>query len=422
MSFALPYLQQLGITRDILKNREVTLLSVTGGQTYSADLSLATERIGHKLAQSVWRTWTTSIDAPKWVVDAGVRILGPKRLRSGEITSQSVHMGLGISWIVLSLINGGCALWARIPRHSFAICGDDLAAHATPIMMRQYAANLNKLRLVNNTAKEFVSEHGVFCEKMMLNLGDVVVSVNITQLSELGATKLRGNFSRNHIDTLTALTHSKPKFKETRRLLGKTLKKLRIKGVGRGPIDCGGDGMSKVPTVKQTKRLLKHGFCSTNPGQRQYSGRLRASYEEFVVLAPKRKSIEDGDVIMIDDAIICNMRDREFRLGKKFTSVSLQKFTNYARTRNKALKTSWRQLVKDCRQLSGKAKKRLLYLLNFVSPSSRSLRKLIRNSCKYRKNEYIPRHKIEELIVATEIRKIQWLQPGQSPPRGGASS
>jgi hypothetical protein len=191
MTRHIPYLKALGCSRAILKHNDVVIRRTHGGMVFSADLSRATERISHVLAATVWSQWCRTLKEPNWILQAGLKIFSPKLLPDGSLTRNSVHMGLGISWVVLCIINASAALQAGIKLPCFAICGDDLIAHATPQQIHDYKKNLTLWGLQANEEKEFIAEHGVFCERMCIQHESHVVSVEIPKISELGATKYR---------------------------------------------------------------------------------------------------------------------------------------------------------------------------------------------------------------------------------------
>jgi hypothetical protein len=64
-------------------------------------------------------------------------------------------MGLGPSWIALSLLNDFAACASGVLPEEFAVNGDDLIALWTPARCLKYEKMLRRIRLVPNLKKSF---------------------------------------------------------------------------------------------------------------------------------------------------------------------------------------------------------------------------------------------------------------------------
>jgi hypothetical protein len=82
-------------------------------------------------------------------------------------------MGLGTGWTVLTILNSWCAWDAGVKKEAFRTCGDDLIGLFTRTQIAAYESNVERVRLVLNKTKSFVSRHrGVFCERYVRRVND----------------------------------------------------------------------------------------------------------------------------------------------------------------------------------------------------------------------------------------------------------
>jgi hypothetical protein len=162
---------------------------------FSADLSKATDLIPHDVAmltafQFADRFFPGSDGNPDWITRNVKDLFDLKtitfseenidrmkisdylknylRAFNGVDTTTGIHMGLGPTWIVLSLLNIGCALRAGASLRSFAVCGDDLIGWWPTDIINRYKANIRECGLEINDDKSFISKtSGVFCEGLV---------------------------------------------------------------------------------------------------------------------------------------------------------------------------------------------------------------------------------------------------------------
>jgi hypothetical protein len=251
-SFLMPLLKDISITRDILRDREITLTGY--GQEpkilYSADLSKATDPISVELSRYVLNETTKLIEPPEWWEDALDGTINSHIMScpdGSQFTSVcGALMGLGPGWFVLCILNAFCAWRAGAGRKSLAICGDDLIGLWTREQADRYEANLELLGLKANTSKSFRSEHsGVFCERYVRKLSpDVARSQKCLRLGEAVAAKARaGGGALGVIDTLKFST----KGEKLRRVAQIAADKLGLRNTQiPGPLAEGGSGFGRV--------------------------------------------------------------------------------------------------------------------------------------------------------------------------------
>jgi hypothetical protein len=266
MQRMVPILRALDCTRFALKGDEIKLRGESEEEIiYSADLSKATDRIDHELARYFWSKICTKSNQPAWVHQVGELAFRRKQnARTQDVTSRGIHMGLGISWIVLSLVNMYAAWSVGARRESYRICGDDLVGLWTGKMADDYELKLEKLGLKANRQKSFRSQvGGVFCEKLVRRTGvHTAHSTHFAKISEIGAARYVGGLDRSRAAALEGINASLPKAAFLTRLGTRMRSKLafRLKGLRAGPIAVGGDGSASQPTTYgQVRSLLKRG-------------------------------------------------------------------------------------------------------------------------------------------------------------------
>jgi hypothetical protein len=164
-------LKNLGCSREILKGREVTFHGRADSAVYSADLSAASDYIPHEVGQTVVNALASGMCWTDTERDAALALVGPMRAKRGDsscLTSRGLHMGLGLTWTVLSLLNAFCAYRASGRFGSFRICGDDLVALWNERERDDYEWAIEALGLVINKSKSYYAPRGVFCERQVL--------------------------------------------------------------------------------------------------------------------------------------------------------------------------------------------------------------------------------------------------------------
>jgi hypothetical protein len=152
-------------------------------KTYSADLTASTEWITQDRAQACIQGVGEALGWSASKILAAMNLLGNQTivrgdvppdkqyegsLREEESSTNSVLLGLGITWTVLSLLNAYCARERGtnyLRDRSFAVCGDDLIGNWSHNDIGDYRRRLRKNDLRSNSKKSFVSSnYGVFCE------------------------------------------------------------------------------------------------------------------------------------------------------------------------------------------------------------------------------------------------------------------
>jgi len=252
-----PLLKVLHCTRDILTGREVTLSQNTeNAQLYSADLSAATDYIHHDLARFVWAEWCQSLGIDSELQRMGHRLLGP-HMDIGQDppqeTSRGVHMGEGISWSILCLINGWAAWQAGASKDSYAICGDDLIGFWSRETADRYEANLEHVGLVINKSKSFFSPKGVFCERLVEVCQDGKArSVQRLTMAEAGGQKHGWGLGENWQSVLQHLEAKVLHWRQTNArdplhdLVLDTMQRIKPHKSAPGPTCVGGSGLGQV--------------------------------------------------------------------------------------------------------------------------------------------------------------------------------
>jgi hypothetical protein len=231
------------VTRAMLRGEEVELRKQTeDSQIYSADLSAATDFIDHNLARRVARLLNArlgrSCDDP--VTD---KLFGPHRLPDGSETESGIHMGLGPTWIILSILNSFAAWRAGARKDTYRVCGDDLTGYWPSSVVDKYELTLERLGLVVNKSKSFFGPRGVFCEQIVEQCGGGKARArDVGHLSALTAAKLSGGFTHSALavaDGMESLRRIHPVVDQVRR-------GLAPRNVGTGRVRHGGNGFGTL--------------------------------------------------------------------------------------------------------------------------------------------------------------------------------
>jgi hypothetical protein len=219
---------------------------------FSADLTKATDLIAHDLAKRVAGRLMDELWPGHWMNAAVLDLFGPKDIQSdikwlnGQ-TESGIHMGLGPTWVVLSLINIGCARLAGARWRSFAVCGDDLIGWWPEDVRDRYVKNLTDCGLEVNMSKSYWSEStGVFCEGYVVRKTEVDAELRWDiKMSEWFSSQWR--FFRS--GTMLNAALGAPRGAPIRRCLAK---------LPRGPAELGMGGVRR-PTRKEMMQAWSRG-------------------------------------------------------------------------------------------------------------------------------------------------------------------
>jgi len=204
---------------------------------YSADLSKATDNISQDLAVEIWQSVAHALKVDQRDIDAGTNLLSEHRLVSERfksfITKRGIHMGLGLSWSILSIIN--CWAANHTPVTSYTICGDDLLGLWTFDQYSYYCDKLARVGIPVNQSKTFRGNRGVFCEKFF----EKTVRGGVAIARAISEDKI-GDFAFKNGDDQIAMFY---KMNEKRRVpvlkVARKLLRSRARQVVPGPIYLG---------------------------------------------------------------------------------------------------------------------------------------------------------------------------------------
>jgi len=242
------WLNQLGrliTTRSMLRNEEVVLSRQSRDSVlFSADLSAATDYIPHELAQDMARNLCQRLKRP-WDVPVAEKIFSAKRLPDGTTSKRGIHMGLGPSWTILSLLNGFAAWSAGARKDTYCICGDDLIGFWPRKLQLRYITILEEMGLVVNRTKSFSGRRGVFCERLVVVTGDGKAHAqDVGHLSDLTAGKLLGGYSRSALSVADGL--GRPLQGVIKAIGDRTRRRLIPRSIGPGRVRHGGNGFGRL--------------------------------------------------------------------------------------------------------------------------------------------------------------------------------
>jgi hypothetical protein len=371
MARFIPKLKGWVTTRRALRDEEIIIdRSSANSRIYSADLSKATDRIGHKLARQVWKVLCVRLREPTWVHETGYRLLGPKMGPCGPTTT-SLHLGLGISWIVLSVLNTFCAHQAGASKDTYAICGDDLVGFWDRKLASRYEEQLSRCGLVANLEKSFYSKHGVFCEKLVQNQGDTARVVDTGRLSQIHGSVMKSHLTRKS-QRLKARAQFLTGLPST--TLGQAIarqNKITAKGVRNGPVPLGGNGASRTPTPEQLLHSTRLGPVSDHSVLDEWkdiregigtsasltrAGAYTTSLSDVMIRVHENASWTTSSG---DKALGPQLRMRNAKVKKKITPKLLLKTIRSSQRSSRLFKrVAWR-ILHGAGQLSSRTKRRL---------------------------------------------------------------
>jgi hypothetical protein len=287
----LPRLKHIRTNKKMLRNEPITLFGEQDAAGYSADLKKGTDPISVETATVIVTDLLKATGAPEWLRNATPWVCGrmvlQEDLLSGlpkeyqpEVKSQTTFveqglamyngkslttgalMGLGPSWIVMSVLNSWAACRSG-PKHAHQIQGDDLAAVWTAKGCDKYERRLERARLVPNRDKSFRGSGVVFCEAfgtLKYNVRTGLPFVKITPTLRLGEAagvkSMDGDLGHAVCDRLVDFSLSKVPNgfgrtqKRIRELAARTAKRLALVGVNPrqapkhapGRVEHGGSG------------------------------------------------------------------------------------------------------------------------------------------------------------------------------------
>jgi hypothetical protein len=230
---------------------------------YSADLTAATEWISHDIAQAIIRGIGTSLEWNPLKATAALNMVGPQNLRLDTDfirTTNSVLLGAGISWTILSVVNAFAASQGDLNDRTFKICGDDLLGLWSRNRINSYDEQIKSTGLVLNKAKSFVHpRRGVFCERLETKVAQfagatsrgraISFSTRATAgigLREASGAKLFGRKGRTGLysvrESLGRRLQEKGTAGPIRRVILNTMKRTTPRGTCPGPTSLGGNG------------------------------------------------------------------------------------------------------------------------------------------------------------------------------------
>jgi hypothetical protein len=379
-------LKTLRSTRDILTGREIELQpadALHGGLLYSADLSAATDHISHELAQELWNAYGRELRLPERLMEAGRVVLGPQLVEGLEErgpTTCGVHMGLGLSWPLLCLVNGWAAWDAGARKETYAICGDDLIGHWTPRLCDRYERNLEDAGLVVNKSKSFRGPRGVFCERrVQIDKDGLARSTTCVTMAEAAAAKHGWGAGETwaavgeHLEgVLRQATQGRRSNKDPLLpLASRSLAKISCRKAPAGPIALSGRGGSG-PSEAQLAGLLITGGGRYKPPAPRKERDLHRSFSKEVEASPtpwKGESLPRTKAHEVLVTAIGILRGKEQEKARQHAA----RYTQHARTGRElitlgkaALKgETLEEMVKRTSRLSNSAKRRILQRLRW---------------------------------------------------------
>jgi len=275
-SLWLSRLKNFAVTRQMMKNLPVVLEPECRRgqkpQIYSADLSSATDYFDHDLAIHVGITLCEALGQGEEDKESIHRLFGPHTVlpqkggtfaeasedataesgtgtnRSGDDrempTTRGIHMGLGPTWVILSLVNSYAAWYADAGRKTYSVCGDDLVGYWSKSVTKKYEACLEDLGLVVNKSKSFFGRRGVFCERIVELAADEQTAhvTDVGHLSAITAAKLVAGQSSNRFSVAANLKNNQVQTD----LSDQVRQHLIPRGTGPGRVEHGGNGFGHL--------------------------------------------------------------------------------------------------------------------------------------------------------------------------------
>jgi hypothetical protein len=327
----LPVLKKANMSRDMLHGNDFLILKhdkrFRNSFLYSADLSAATDHISHHLAQTAGKILNKCLGIDELpLFDTLIKnLFGPHSVNE-KLTKCGIHMGLGPSWTILSLLNGYAAYMAKCRTDTYRICGDDLIGFWNETQVQAYEENLHALGLVVNTSKSFRGSHGVFAERLATITGDhqpIAYIRDVGHLAIAGASKYVSKQSNASLPILDLLRETKVDHALVKDTQRRILKNYR----STGPTFLGGTGHGKA-TWCQLDYHIQHGgvgYAKTYSDECIIPSGLHKAFIDYIKLNPRdipvgtQKSVADyipseralAAILKVDDYIYtCQKRPK----------------------------------------------------------------------------------------------------------------
>jgi hypothetical protein len=306
-------------------------------------------------------------------------------------------MGLGPTWIILSILNSFAAWKAGAAKETYRVCGDDLIGFWKYSTAMKYTTILERLGLVVNKSKSFFGHRGVFCERIVeLRSPSTAVSKDIGHLSAVTAAKFIAGFSHSALCTASGL--QKPE--HLRHVAVESRRRLLPRGLGPGRIAHGGNGGGRTPIGKLAALLVR------GPIRLAYEKPLPDEFKKAIYTAKQQ-----GDVPVSELVILYRTRSRLLaQLQGKPTPVAppigKRKFAREANTRKRrhprTTPSRLRKLILQS-QLKSRDRKIALRLIRNGIPSSRgNLYRWLENVLSRPKAErFVSRDVAKQLLMST---------------------
>jgi len=404
-------LRRVITTRDILKDRPVVIETTEDGDIFSADLTASTDYISHEVAQHIATLLYERVGAP-CNLSSLLRMFGPHVLPDGTRTCSGIHMGLGPTWVILSLLNGFAAWYAGAHKDDHRVCGDDLVGIWRKPVADKYVETLERLGVVVNYSKSFYTEAGVFCEMLVLRTGaGSARAYKVGHLSQASAARVIAGRTRERLcvaDGLWSENHIPVLSRET-------AKSLTPRVRDGGPLRLGGNGR-KLASRKQLEAALRLGAV----------GLVRPAYRlpKGAVARLREAEGESGDVPVTDLLISATTRLRlrdNFR-GKKSLqarTVTSKDFLKETGARRRGFRGTKESLLAAIAASSLRSRDRktaawLVHRPQLISNTGRS-KWLQRTILRPRAQRYVPRDVATAWLQS--ISPVRWeLGPKQQVP------
>lgn len=364
------------VSRAMLKNEPVEMSDrgEANAQVYSADLSAATDHIDHGLATFVAEKICEKLNRPHDVAIVR-RLFGPKKVHGTkgptgdyEESTCGIHMGLGPTWVILSILNGFAAWNAGALKETYRVCGDDLTGIWSRSRVKRYEATLEALGLVNNKSKAFLGKRGVFCERLISRKSEHLWAADdVGHLAEITAAKVRAKFSEN---ALAVADHLRD-VNISRRVVDRVRRGLIPRTRAPGRVRHGGNGFGEA-TIGTLLRVV------------QRKPQLTVTTNDSRPVTQMAVDVRRPGDISLQDALVTYQSAVQLRrvLDNKVTStrpLTKKEFRRLSKASfRKVTVDQLRQAVRDS-SLRKKDRQTALFLMRSADSSAKTLpRKVLR--------------------------------------------
>lgn len=218
-------------------------------------------------------------------------------------------MGLGISWTILTILNGFCAWRTGAVSTAYETCGDDLIALFTPEQKQIFEESVESISLVLNKSKSYYHPlRGVFCERLVKRDSTFTASCE-AGLRPAEATGNKAICKKHGVavhDVLHLQSRNKKNHKELRAAAARAVKRTAISGAVPGPLVFGGGDASKPSDVRTVRSYLQHGAVKATynkrPGTDTGSVMVGIKALPPVELDQSKQSIKVSDLMIYVDS------------------------------------------------------------------------------------------------------------------------